>query len=87
VIPQEIREQLGIKPNSRLAWSARDGVIVAIPMPDDPIEASLGMLAGKGYTFEDFIRDRQEDREFERRLEERQEAGFKKALAERAKAQ
>jgi len=71
VIPHEIREKLGIKPNSRLAWSTRDGVILVVPLPDDPVRASLGFLKGSGYTFDDFMRERQEEREQERQRDEK----------------
>jgi AbrB family looped-hinge helix DNA binding protein len=75
VIPQEIRERLGIKPNTRLAWFVRDGAATVIPVPDDPIRASLGMLKGSGFTFEDFIRERNRERELEREREERAAKG------------
>ncbi len=71
VIPQDLREALGIKPNSEIAWSARDGVLIGVPIPADPIAASLGMLKGSGFTFADFIADRNRDRELERLREEK----------------
>ena len=83
VIPQEIREELGIKPNSRLAWSTRNGTIIAIPIPEDPVEASIGILAGKGFTLDDFLRERQEERELERKREARLEAQVRRALRKR----
>ncbi len=80
VIPQEIREQLGIKPNSRLAWSARDGVIVAVPIPEDSVQASIGILKDSGYTFADFMEDRRREREFERQLDEREDRRLAEAV-------
>lgn len=71
VIPKEIREQLGIKSNTVLAWFVQDGVIRIVPIPDDPIAASVGILKGSGFTFEDFMADRAADRELERQHEER----------------
>lgn len=85
VIPQELRRELQIKPESMIAWSARDGILIGVPIPEDPIEASIGMLAGLGYTFEDFIRERQEERAQERAADERDEARIRKA-SKRAKA-
>jgi len=71
VIPLEVREALGIEPNSELAWSVEDGVIVAVPIPKDPVEASIGMFAGRGFTLEDFLADRRAEREIERERDER----------------
>jgi len=83
VIPREIRDELGIKPNSRLAWSTRNGTIIAIPIPEDPVEASIGILAGRGFTLDDFLRERQEERELERRREARLDAQVRRAQAKR----
>lgn len=70
MIPQEVREELGIKPGSRLAWSIRDGVAVVMPVPEDPIAASYGMLKGSGFTFQDFMDERNRERARERAEEE-----------------
>jgi bifunctional DNA-binding transcriptional regulator/antitoxin component of YhaV-PrlF toxin-antitoxin module len=67
VIPQELREQLGIKPETKISWWARDGVLLGVPIPDDPIAASRGMLKGSGLKFQDFIAERNKERELERR--------------------
>jgi len=83
VIPREIRDELGIKPNSRLAWSTRNGTIIASPIPEDPVEASIGILAGRGFTLDDFLRERQEERELERRREARLDAQVRRAQAKR----
>jgi AbrB family looped-hinge helix DNA binding protein len=71
VIPQEIREQLGIKPKTRLAWTTRNGVMVVVPIPKDPVKASVGLLKGSGYTFKDFMEERQRERALERARDER----------------
>jgi AbrB family looped-hinge helix DNA binding protein len=83
VIPQEIREKLGIKPKTKLDWSAEDGVITVIPIPEDPIEASFGMLAGRGYTLKDFLEDRRRERAFELRQDERDDARIQRAARQR----
>lgn len=70
VIPQPIRKELGIKPSTRLAWTSQDGVIIVVPIPADPVKASFGMLAGKGYTFENFMEERRREREVERRQDD-----------------
>ena len=82
-IPREVREQLRIKPKTKLAWSAHDGVITVIPIPEDPIEASFGMLKGKGYTFENFMEDRRKDRELDRTRVTRLERQARRATRKR----
>lgn len=71
VIPQEIRQRFAIKANTKLVWSARNGVIVVVPVPEDPVEASFGILKGTGFTFEDFMEDRRRERELDRLRDER----------------
>ena len=83
VIPQEIREQLGIRPKSKLVWSAQDGVITVIPIPEDPIEASFGMLAGTGYTLEDFVAERRQERALERKQDVQDDARKRQAIRKR----
>ena len=61
VIPKEIRKALGITENSRLYWKIQDGVIQVFPLPADPVQASLGLLRGKG-TYGEFLQDRNEER-------------------------
>ena len=61
VIPKEIRKALGITENSRLYWKIQDGVIQVLPIPADPVQASLGLLRGRG-TFGEFLRGRNEER-------------------------
>ena len=61
VIPIEIRKALGITENSRLYWKIQDGVIQVLPLPADPVQASLGLLRGRG-TFGEFLQGRNEER-------------------------
>jgi AbrB family looped-hinge helix DNA binding protein len=82
VIPQEIREEFGIKANSRLAWSSRNGVIIVVPIPEDPVEAAFGVLAGRGFTLRDFLEERQKDRELDRRREALLEEQVRRASQE-----
>jgi AbrB family looped-hinge helix DNA binding protein len=69
VIPKSVRKELGIKEGTKLAWIVRDGKLTVMPVPEDPVAASVGILAGRGYTFDDFMRERNEEREYERKLE------------------
>ena len=83
IIPVEIREQLGIRPHTKLVWSTRDGVIIVEPIPEDPIEASFGMLAGRGYTLEDFLEERQKERDLDKLRETRLERQARRATRKR----
>jgi AbrB family looped-hinge helix DNA binding protein len=69
VVPQEIRERMGIVPQTRLEWQIREGVIVVYPIPPDPIQAAVGLLKGQGPTTDDLLAERQR----ERRREDNQE--------------
>jgi AbrB family looped-hinge helix DNA binding protein len=72
VIPKRIRDALAIEYGARLQWRVREGVIEVIPVPADPVRASIGLLKGKGFTFAQFLKERQEERRRERQLEARE---------------
>lgn len=65
VIPREIRQALGIGPNTLLSWKVQNGIILAYPLSQEPARASLGILKGKGFTLQDFLTERQQERERE----------------------
>jgi AbrB family looped-hinge helix DNA binding protein len=69
VIPKAIREALSIEYGTRLNWEVREGVIHVMPIPKDPVGALRGILKGKGPTFEEFLADRNAERQRERELE------------------
>ncbi len=68
VIPRAIRKAFGITENSLLHWKVQDGLILVYPLPTDPVQASLGVLRGRG-TFEEYLRERNEGRHKELRKE------------------
>jgi AbrB family looped-hinge helix DNA binding protein len=72
VIPKEVRDALGIKEGSRLKWVAKEQGALIYVVPEDPVRALRGILKDTGYTFEDFIRERNEERKRERTLEEKE---------------
>ncbi len=65
VIPQEIRHSLGITSNTLLYWKIQNGVILLYPLSKDPGQSCLGILKDRGFTLEDFLRERQQEREKE----------------------
>jgi AbrB family looped-hinge helix DNA binding protein len=66
VIPQEIREALGIEPKSKLEWEVKDGYILVHPMPADPVRAARGLFKEKGPTVEDLLTERRNERDRDR---------------------
>jgi AbrB family looped-hinge helix DNA binding protein len=73
VIPKRIREALAIEHGARLQWRVQEGVIQVIPVPANPVRASIGLLKGKGPTFAQFLKERQAERRRERELEAREQ--------------
>lgn len=55
VIPQQIREKLGLRPGQQIILLERDGIITAIP--DQPLEKFRGILKGMVRTS---LREKQE---------------------------
>ena len=63
VIPRQIREELGITPATRLVWKVKNGVIIVLPLPPDPIHSAVGALEGRGPSSTDLLSERKSDRE------------------------
>jgi AbrB family looped-hinge helix DNA binding protein len=66
VIPRPIRKALGITPATQLHWTIKDGVIIVLPIPADPVQAAVGILKGRGPTSTDLLAERKAEREKER---------------------
>ena len=58
VIPRHIREELGITATTRLEWQIKNGVILILPLPLDPVQSSIGILEGRGLSTEDLLAER-----------------------------
>ena len=72
VIPKMIRDALAIEYGTKLHWEVREGVIRVMPVPKNPVQALRGILKGTGYTFQQFMAERNAERAQERAREERQ---------------
>jgi AbrB family looped-hinge helix DNA binding protein len=46
VIPKEYRDKYNLKPGTKVGFVDYGGVLTLVPIPDDPIAALHGMLAG-----------------------------------------
>jgi len=63
IIPAALRKKFNIKKGSRLAVYEGEGNVILIrPLPEDPVEASRGMLKGKTSLLKALLRDRSEER-------------------------
>lgn len=69
VVPKRIRDAMAAEEGSTLTWEVHDGIARVSVIPKDPVNALRGILKGKGPTFEEFLADRNVERDRERRLE------------------
>lgn len=66
VLPAEIRRQLGIEMGAELEIVELAGALYLVPVEEgDPLDLLRGMLAGTGYTMDDFYAERRRDKERE----------------------
>ena len=68
VIPTEIRKRTGLKAGDKVSVQDHDGVIVIVPVPQDPLKSLRGILKGGPSLVEALLESRQEER---RREEEK----------------
>jgi len=62
IIPARLRKKHRIKKGSRVGVSEGEGgVIILKPLPDDPVEATKGMLRGKTSLLDALLKDRREE--------------------------
>ncbi|MDO8673978.1 MAG: AbrB/MazE/SpoVT family DNA-binding domain-containing protein [Dehalococcoidia bacterium] len=64
-IPRELRQALGIKPGTKLAWNIRQGALMATPAAEDPVKAVRGMLKGKTSGSAGLLEERRKERQRE----------------------
>ena len=76
VIPNEIRQELGIEPGTYVQLGERGEGAALTVVGKDPVEAAYGMFAHLGPLTQDLLESRREERE----LEERKEAWLEKTL-------
>ncbi len=62
IIPADLRKKFNIKKGTRVAIMEGEGRVILIkPLPDDPIEASKGILKGKTSVTRALLKDRLEE--------------------------
>lgn len=77
VVPKQIRDAMRVEEGSTLVWEVQEGVAQVIVIPTDPIRGAIGILKGKGPTFEEFLADRNAERARERELEANEETRWR----------
>jgi AbrB family looped-hinge helix DNA binding protein len=83
VIPKEVREALGIKEGTKLTWYVKPHSATVFVVPEDPVRAAMGILKDSPLTFEDFMRDRNEERKRERLRELEEESRWRDTFSTR----
>lgn len=62
VIPSELRERIGLRPGGKVQVTLTGERKITIePVPDDPIEATCGMLQGGPSLTQALLKERQEE--------------------------
>lgn len=61
VIPQELRERYRLKKGDKVHFVEYGGVIAVVPVSENPIEESAGMLKGDTPLVEALLKSRQGD--------------------------
>jgi len=65
VIPKELREKYGLRGGARVQVVDYGDVLVLVPLPEDPVGALYGMLAGGPSLTEELLAERKWERERE----------------------
>ena len=63
VLPAELRKKYGIEAGSRLGIVEYAGALYLVPLSNDPIGELRGILAGTGYSSEQFVAERRAERD------------------------
>lgn len=71
VIPKEIRDKFKINPKKRLEWLVDNGMIVVIPLSEDPVEDAYQCLKGTKVSTDELLKARREGRVLEAEREKR----------------
>ncbi|HEY74982.1 MAG TPA: AbrB/MazE/SpoVT family DNA-binding domain-containing protein [Thermoflexia bacterium] len=62
VIPKELRRKYGLKEGTRVQVVDYGDVLAIVPLPDDPVDALHGMLAGGPSLTADLLAERAQER-------------------------
>jgi len=65
VIPHKLRKKYGIEPHSQVRWIDTGQGLMLIPLTDDPVASSRGMLKGTKVSTRSLLKARKEDKVLE----------------------
>jgi bifunctional DNA-binding transcriptional regulator/antitoxin component of YhaV-PrlF toxin-antitoxin module len=65
VIPYELRQKYGIKPNTLMRWIDTGQGLMLVPLTDDPISSSKGMLKDANVSTKSYLKAKEEDKRLE----------------------
>ena len=65
VVPARLRKKHNLDPGSPVVVEEKDGQIVIVPLPKDPVEASFGILREAEGLAEELLRDRRSEKKRE----------------------
>jgi AbrB family looped-hinge helix DNA binding protein len=68
VIPAVLRKKYGIRPNSKVVVTDRDGEIILLPFLDNPVKEARGILKGRGSLISSLLKSRQKEKEDEEKM-------------------
>lgn len=71
VIPKDLRERFGLSKGTRVQVVDCGDLIALVPLPDDPVQALHGMLAGGPSLTKDLLAEHARERTKEEGLRER----------------
>ncbi len=69
VVPKAIRDAMRVEEGSTLVWQVEEGVAQVMAIPKDPVRALYGIMKDKGPTFQEYLAERNAERQRERELE------------------
>lgn len=70
-IPAKIRKKFEITEKTILDWEIEDGRIVVYPIPENPFQKLRGIAKDLGFSTEEFLKVRNEERRLERERDRR----------------
>ena len=65
VVPHKLRKKYGIKPHSQVRWIDTGQGLMLVPLTDEPVTSSRGMLKGTKVSTRSLLEVRNEDKTLE----------------------